>query len=465
MIKTVPTCVCCLLLFAGAAHAGVKSTVAGLEQETRAIWAYQAVMANQVIRQHHESQLMVPASVLKLVVSAAALHYLGSHYTVQTTLDADAPITAGRLSGNLIIKGVGDPTWNEHFYPEDPNYPLQTLIHQLAAQGLKHITGDLLVDRSRFSGPAQPLIWPALESALGYGAPVSSLAVDENQMELQIAPGSQPGEPGRILSSLESFMLENQLLTVSAAQQGKGTVTFIPSLDRHTLQVTGEYPNTEPVYRAQLSVPDPDWYAASRLVRLLAQHKITLAGTVRMLTTPPATRIPLAHFESLPLAQWLPPILTQSKNWYAETLLRILAYQQRQQGRLDTGLALLADFLQRSVGIKPQDFYLVDASGLSTANLITPQAIVQLLRYIWQQPWRDSLVSALATPASGTLASWGKLPPLKAKTGTVQHTLGLAGYYFKPQQAQPIVFVIITNHYPGERSQIKQQMVAWINSL
>ena len=95
---------------------------------------------------HRADQAMNPASVMKLVTTLVALDRLGPAYTWKTDFWADGPIDKGVLSGNLIIKGYGDPTLTLE--------RMWLLQHALRARGINAIHGDLILDSQFFKLPA-----------------------------------------------------------------------------------------------------------------------------------------------------------------------------------------------------------------------------------------------------------------------------------------------------------------------
>jgi D-alanyl-D-alanine carboxypeptidase/D-alanyl-D-alanine-endopeptidase (penicillin-binding protein 4) len=151
-------------------------------------------------------------------------------------------------------------------------------------------------------------------------------------------------------------------------------------------------------------------------------------------------------------------MLRDSNNFYAESLLRILALARAGEGRLDRGLELETDFLRYVVGIERADFELDDASGLSPFNLVSPRATVALLRRVYQQPWSRAYLDALASRTSGTLASWGRIPAVTGKTGTIRHTQALAGV-LTPADGVPVFFAVFLNHRTDSRSRLRGEIV------
>jgi D-alanyl-D-alanine carboxypeptidase/D-alanyl-D-alanine-endopeptidase (penicillin-binding protein 4) len=443
--------------------------------EERGLRGVLAVRGERIVAAENADRLFVPASVHKLIVAAAALHHLGPEYRIVTTLRAGTPaaggpIDAGTLTGDLILEAAGDPTWNERFHAGAPRAPLGLLARRLAAAGVRRVTGDLVVDAGRFPGRAFPTSRPASDYAYAYAAPTSALAVDENAVEVEIAPGPRIGAPGTMRltagGAAGSPRLLNHIVTVGKERHGVGTVDFLPVWEGDAIVGRGEYPISEPPYVISLSVPSPDLHAARHLIAALAAVGVEVAGEARLAPSPSSVAAAgpiLARVASPPLAELLEPILTDSHNWYAEMLLRVTAAEVSGAGRLDAGLELLRRFLEDEVGCPSDAFHLDDASGLSPYDLITPRAVVELLRYVRTQPWRDVFLGALARPGEGTLEVWRALPPVAAKTGSIRHTLALAGY-LDPQSPEPVVFAVFLNHDRGERGPRRAEIARLLRS-
>ena len=214
------------------------------------------------------------------------------------------------------------------------------------------------------------------------------------------------------------------------------------------------------------SDPSPARRAADRLRGALAQAGVRVEGTVRAGDAPtPASgsAITLAEYRSPPLESLLADVLTDSHNWYADMLALTLGLEVAGTGRFDDGVGVVSDFvngLAESAAAPVRDeVWLVDGSGLSPANLVTPSAIVRLLAHAVSRPWGAVLIDALATPGAGTLRSWPRLPPAAAKTGTLRHTVALAGF-LRPRSATPLPFCYFVNHRPGRPAPARREIAA-----
>ena len=80
--------------------------------------AVQDLATGRWVAHHDADRYFVPASNLKLVVSAAALERLGADYAWRTSIYGTEPIGAGGvLDGDLVLYGRGDPNLSGRFAP------------------------------------------------------------------------------------------------------------------------------------------------------------------------------------------------------------------------------------------------------------------------------------------------------------------------------------------------------------
>jgi D-alanyl-D-alanine carboxypeptidase/D-alanyl-D-alanine-endopeptidase (penicillin-binding protein 4) len=420
------------------------------------------VRGGQVLAEENADRFFTPASVNKLYVAAAALELLGPGYRVETEVSALGEIARGELAGDLVLRAAGDPSWNGRFFAGAS--PLDDLARQVAAAGIRRIKGRVRVDASRFPGRASPATRAIAELPLGYGAPTSGLAVDENTVKVEISPGRQKGDRcgARFVGESYGLELRNEMVTVGRERDTKGTVEIQPVWEERKITLRGEYPLSEPSYQLDLSVPDGDAHAGAAFKAALARAGVIAENRVEVSrqALPPGKR--LASVKSAPVAEMLPLLLTESHNWYAEMLLRMIAAQVG-EGRSDDGLRLVREMLETQVGVEKGAVFFDDASGLSPFNLTTPRAMALLLEWSLARPWKESFLRALATPGKGTLAAWPALPAgVAAKTGTVQNTLGLAGY-LSPRGSSPTIFVVFWNQTPENRGALRRDTAAIVN--
>ena len=419
---------------------------------------------HEVLDEMNAHGLFVPASVLKVVTVAAALEHLGAEYQWHTRLTSDGARDGGVLRGDLVVEPGADPTWGADFFDGGSGPPLDTLARQVRAQGLTRISGDLVVDTSRFPGRAYPTDRTYGDLPYRHGTPPAALAVDQATITVRVSAGPAVGEPAQITVP-DGVEVINNTTTVGRARHGSGTLDFVPVWGTNMLLLRGEYPISETPFIVSASDPAPELRVARRLREALAEVGVTVGGVVRLRSgaaVASGQTETLAELHSGTLETVLERILTESHNWYADMLTLTLALEVAGSGRFEDGVAVISDFV---TALGPDEaetqstLWIRDGSGLSSSNLVTPATVVRVLAYALTQPWGRTVVDALAAPGTGTLAAWPSLPPVAAKTGTLRHTVALAGIFDLGPEA-PVIFCYFVNHHPEQPAAARREIAS-----
>jgi D-alanyl-D-alanine carboxypeptidase/D-alanyl-D-alanine-endopeptidase (penicillin-binding protein 4) len=91
----------------------------------------------------HNAQLPLrPASNEKLATTYAALVALGPSFRIETDVLGDGTQSGATWQGDLVLKGYGDPALS--------GAQVGSLARQVAAAGIRHVTGRILGDESWF---------------------------------------------------------------------------------------------------------------------------------------------------------------------------------------------------------------------------------------------------------------------------------------------------------------------------
>jgi D-alanyl-D-alanine carboxypeptidase/D-alanyl-D-alanine-endopeptidase (penicillin-binding protein 4) len=224
-----------------------------------------------------------------------------------------------------------------------------------------------------------------------------------------------------------------------------------------------------------LGVEDPAQYAALALRRALEDRGIVVTGgaaarhqfpndvadLVEGPGAPVADGVELARRVSAPLVEDLRIIDKVSQNLHAELALRAVGRARRGIGSFEAGLEEMKVFLGEA-GIEPEAYTFHDGSGLARLNLVTPAAVVKLLRYMYGSAARDTWISLLPVAAEdGSLdRRFGETPAagrLHAKTGSLSHVSALSGYAQRPT-GEWIAFSILVNNYNGRTPEVRSVM-------
>lgn len=411
-----------------------------------------------------------PASSAKLFTTALAMATLGPSYRFRTTIETRGAVDAsGRLRGDLVLVGRGDPNLSNRRFPFNkqierdgpPEKVLAELAGAVVARGVRQIEGDIIADDSYFASERFPSGWTIDDMMWSYGAAVSALAVQDNTISLTIGPGEREGDPAHIEVApwAGDYRFQNEVRTGAAGSDWKPEVARAPGSRLFALR--GTIPLRAEPRTLSVAVEEPAEHAAQLLLRLLEARGVRVYGEARarhlsrgessdVRDTSSGGPAVLAEHISVPLAEALRLANKISQNLHAELLLRVAAREKTGATTTEAALQFAQDFF-KSIGIAEGDVVLFDGSGLSRRNLVTPQAEVKLLQYVAQQPWAAAFRSTLPVAGEdGTLAERMKNTAaagrIRAKTGTLEHANALAGYA-ATVRGEKLIFAILGNNH------------------
>jgi D-alanyl-D-alanine carboxypeptidase/D-alanyl-D-alanine-endopeptidase (penicillin-binding protein 4) len=405
---------------------------------SHAQWAVHlfSLHTGETLYELNASRFMVPASSQKLLTSAVAAERLGWDYRFSTQVLSTAAIGAdGRLDGDVIVVGSGDPSIN-------PRHPerwraFDDWARMLAAKGLRTISGRLIGNDDAFAEPAWGFGWSWDDLHLGYGAEPSALQYHENQLEVLVGPGLAPGSRAIVSSSPfgGDLVIDHTVTTVAADEQTAISIARMPGTPY--LTVRGQIAAGSPPTTLLAAVANPTRFYLEGMREAFARHGIHVEGGVADTDEVRApvrrdTLIELIVDRSPPLSELIDVTLKWSRNIYAESLLLALSPLPDASTAFD-GLRLLRETL-RQWGIAPESYLARDGSGLSRYDYVTAEAMTALLAYLWRDPkHHDTFRATLpVSGTSGTLANRMKGTPaagrVQAKTGTMSNVRTLCGY-------------------------------------
>ncbi len=413
-----------------------------LKNHPRVHWGLYAVQAKngKVLAKWNEEQFFIPASNTKLFSTALALQVFGPEQRLATkVLAADAPDENGVLHGNLVLYGEGDPSLSARNYPYNVREPfgperlapLRDLARQLKAKNVRLVTGKLIGDDTYLDHDPIPPGWAAADGLYEYGAPVSALSFNDNVISLRLDNNGIRFDPPVPYFEVRNLTQAGERTRVRARRApGSLTITLTGTLapDAH--------------YENEFAVEDPALYAALAFRLALEAEGIAVQGPTeaRHERQGPLEAVELARRDSPPMAELLRVADKVSQNLHCEMLLRAAEKKRK-----------LDDFLKEARIDAEKETYLLDGSGMSRQNLVSPKATVALLQHIWASPHGNQFASFLPTGATdGTLrrrfAGNEKAKAIQAKTGTLAHVSALGGYA-QSKKYGTVIFQIVANNY------------------
>ncbi|WP_370023037.1 D-alanyl-D-alanine carboxypeptidase/D-alanyl-D-alanine-endopeptidase [Planotetraspora sp. GP83] len=395
-------------------------------------------------------KLFTPASNNKLLTSAAAVETLGPDHRFRTQVLATSRSGArsgARVTGDLVLKGTGDPTMLAADY--------DALAAKVAAEGITVVRGRLVADDTWFDDVRLGADWTWDDEPYNYAGQISALTAspdtdyDAGSVKVTVTPGDTQGGRAEVSVTPETDYVKivNRAVT--------GTSTDVKVNREHgtnTIVVTGTVADRHDEW---MSVWDPTLYAASLFRERLANHGVRVLGpTVRGAAPEGATA--LATHESIPLSRLLVPFMKLSNNMHAEILTKTMGRKVSGQGTWAAGLAVTEAFA-RANGV--DTLRLRDGSGLSRADGLTPAGLTSLLVALRSKPWFRTWYGSLPVAGDpdritgGTLRSRMRDTPaagnVHAKTGTLTGVTALSGYV-RSADGEPLVFSILANNFLSE---------------
>lgn len=465
---------------------GTRITVALSTPELRrGFWGIEVVSqkTGKVLYSQNSDRLFTPASNTKLFTTAAVLDLIGPAYKFHTTVETNGTLDKhGRLTGDLVLVGRGDPNLSGRELPytlhtqrnDHPIQVLEQLADDLVQKGVKFVDGDIVADDSYFAFERYGEGWSQDDLVWADGAPVSALTINDNVIFVNILPGDRVGERAfvSIVPFADYYRIDNRILTTPT---GTGRKIFINREPGSTdLTLWGNVPLDDAGANEALAIEDPAEFAASLFRHLLENRGVVVYGKEHARHTELATLstfsvtatargggdqtlrstqnqpLVLANYESKALLEDVRVINKVSQNLHAEILLRLLGREKGTAGTVEGGLEVLRGFLNRA-GVAPEEYVFYDGSGLSRQNLVTPHAVVQLLRYAGTQPWgatfRDTLpVAGVDGSLSERFKNLNIQGRIHAKTGSLGGVKTLSGYA-TTDAGEEVCFSILTNNF------------------
>jgi D-alanyl-D-alanine carboxypeptidase/D-alanyl-D-alanine-endopeptidase (penicillin-binding protein 4) len=403
----------------------------------------------------------VPASNQKILVTSTGLTLLGEEYRYATTLWATGPVDDGVLDGDLVLVGRGDPTLSARWW-ESGEAALSALADSLRSAGIRHVTGALVVDVSAWDSTTVGPTWEVEDLRYAYGSTGGAFAIDQGELQLMVEGAAHPGEAARVRWSPRGApgYLTSNVLTWPADSTTRVRPSYLPESRKVVLN---GHIGAGKIDTLRFAIRDPVRQATTTFAGILDETGVVLGGgssiaweTGELIgrgcrsgsVSACTAAAPVAALQSPPLREIAAGILEPSQNWMTEQLIRTLGAERGDQGSWAEGIRVITRFLVEDVGVDSLDVAPRDGSGLSAYNLVTPRALVRILRFMASGASAQAYRRALAEPGEEGSTLSRRLQGLEgrlfAKTGTISNVNSLSGYLVR-EDGREVVFSILSN--------------------
>ncbi|HHX35538.1 MAG TPA: D-alanyl-D-alanine carboxypeptidase/D-alanyl-D-alanine-endopeptidase [Gammaproteobacteria bacterium] len=402
--------------------------------------------------------LINPASTMKLVTTYAALELLGPAFQWKTEFYTDGTLKDGVLDGNLYLKGGGDPKLNME--------RLWLLLRDLRANGVRHVSGDLILDRNHFLPPpisvfdddkndqSKPFLVEPDSLLINFKSQRFIVRGEENSTHVVMEP------------PIGSIEIINNVKLKAAKNCDSPLINYVPKDNGHTLTLTING-HIAPGCSTQnyLAFLDHPRYAAGVVRSIWQEMGGTILGNDMLGQTPKDTRL-LVRAYSADLTEIIRDINKYSNNTMAKQLFLSIGAHYRTPDDIDDAAAarrVINSLLSRKK-ISSDGFFIENGSGLSRQERITARQLGLMLEAAWKSPYAAEFISSLPIVAmDGTMRRRLRNSQLVGqahiKTGTLKNVRAIAGFSRDVNGDAWAVVAIINHPQPWGASAILDQVL------
>lgn len=419
-------------------------------------------LSGNIVGAYHSSDLLVPASTMKVVTTATALELYGGKHQISTIVGIDK-----KDPQHIVIQGYGDPTLGSEFLGNSKGF-LNIWTKEIAAKVNKSKPIKITVIDDFFGYEGISLKWADEDFGNYYAAGAYGISIYDNMYRLYLNSMRVGKTPTIVKTEPQVDLVFKNNLNINKSSKG----AFIHGMPfSNNRELTGNIPTKKESVMLKGDIPDPGMFLAKSLAKKLKQagFKVSSTQTTRsqylkhfkdktVYTLP--TYTPIYISKSPTLKEIIRVVNVKSNNHYAEHLIRAVGRFKNQDmfvDAIDLGTKKVKSYW-KSKGINTDPIIMYDGSGLSPENAISSQHIADILLYMKTKSanTEDFLASFPKAGSEGTVANVLKGTRLEgkvlAKSGSISGVQCFAGYYTEGNKQY--VFSVIVNNFNSPRRKI-----------
>ncbi|GAA4456880.1 D-alanyl-D-alanine carboxypeptidase/D-alanyl-D-alanine-endopeptidase [Nibrella saemangeumensis] len=430
------------------------------------------VRDGEALVSYNAQQSLASASTLKLITTATALAVLGPSFTYTTSLEYDGTIRDSILTGNLYIRGSGDPSLGSWRYGDsyEASSLLQTWSDAIRGAGIRQIQGAIVADASLYDQLPVPDTWPWGDLGNYYGTGLSALNFNENLYRVVFRPGKTPGAAATMVRTeppLPYLTLSNRVTTDAPRTGDQVTIYSAPFGNQVWLE--GKVPAGVNEFGVKGALPDPAYQAAFALTQQIQADSIVVTNPPSVfrartaLPMPEGKRTLLLQHKSPPLPEIVRQTNFQSINLYAEALLHTTARTLDPKVTTTQAAIEAVTTYWRSKNINLDGFRIKDGSGLSTVGALTADNMTSILSAAGKEKYFPQFLETIPVVGeSGTVRTLARRTEaagnIRAKSGSIEGVRAYAGY-FTATDGELMTFSLMVNRFtPGTNRAVTSQI-------
>lgn len=414
----------------------------------------QSLETGEYFYKRNEDKLLMPASCLKLFTTSAALILLGPEYRFTTNIFKRGNIDGSILKGDIIVHGRGDPTISGRFSGGDVLRTYNLWADSLLNLGIDEIDGNIIGDDTEFDDKGLGEGWAWDDESYWFSAQTDAISFNDNCVDLYVSVDKEKRKANVSMNPNTKYVvLTNE---VSVVPNDSATdIDVYRERGTNIITVSGSIKENSDTVKTFCTVNNPTQYAMVVLKDVFEKKGIKVSGSPIDVKDLPK-QIDYRQTEllftnhSVPLREIVKVVNKTSHNFYAEQILKTIGLEEEHYGSAEKGIDAEMEIF-KDMGINTDALNIVDGSGLSRMDLVTPRHFVSLLGYMFKSkqyiPFYNSLPIAgvdgtLLTRMKNTRAE----TKVRAKTGYLTAVRSLCGYALTGDN-EPVAFAIIANNF------------------
>ena len=412
------------------------------------------------INAHHS---FAPASNLKLLYTLAAVDQFGKDYRFKTKLVYSGKIVHQMLFGDLIFQPAGDPTFGSPRMKEDYKQLIDEAIAAIKRQGIKKISGQLVMELNGWRYPAAGS-WPIEDIGNYYGTGAWDFNFNDNRIDIYMKRGNHIGEPTKVLYTEPKIdgITYHSKVTTAAPDTGDEAYIYAAPFDTERY-ILGTIPAGKKPFRVKGGMPNPPLSFLKLFKARLQANGITVKSIQIRYTqkTYPQT---IWQHRSKPLLDIVKTTNDYSMNHFSEALAWLLIQGEAPAtGYLDK--QQIHDFFS-NYGFADAD--IEDGSGLAPDNLVQPAQMTAFLKLMTDKLGQSVVLDILPHGGEDGYAKYFlKNDTLQqqvwVKSGSVSKVQNYTGI-FKANSGKYYSFSIMTNYFIGKHKAVRKAIEKLLKS-
>lgn len=414
----------------------------------------------KTIGESNALQSQITASTMKTVTSSVALNLLGKDFKFHTKVFVDGKINKnGKIEGDLIVKGGGDPTLDSRYMPQSPSF-IESIVLKLKEMGIDEIKGNIIADESAYPMPYARATWMVDDLCYGYGASIHALNFADNTLKLNVEIDKD--KFNCYTDQTQSYLKVQNHCNVIEAETDSISIDGIDmrlNVEDDILHLMGNIK----AWKGKLTIanPSPDLLLRDSMevalnnVGIKVKHKNVEQDEKGSTTL-------LLDYTSPELIEIVKSLLERSDNMYTECLLRAIAANSGKAPTAYNGVSIVKDFWKKR-GLDVEGLFMSDGSGLSRTNKAPVSFFTHMLSVAYKELQSKGINFNELFPVagtSGTVRSLTSKTPAAGKfalkSGSMNHVQCYVGYY--PAQAPKYTVGVLVNSFTCPRSELQKMI-------